>query len=97
LSVLPLPEPPVLTVQDARACLGGSATLTVANANGSTIEWYAAQTGGTPLFVGPTFVTPELARNTTFYVQAVNSNNCASATRTPVAVTIVTAQADAGQ
>lgn len=97
ISVNPLPTPPALTVRDARACLGGSATLTVANANGSTIEWFDVATGGTPVFVGPTFTTPELNRNTTFYVQAVNDNNCASATRTAATVTIVTPQAEAGE
>jgi gliding motility-associated-like protein len=96
ISILPLPAAPILTVRDARACLGGSATLTVANANGNTIEWYDVPTGGTPLFVGNTFETPALDRNTTFYVQAVNSNNCTSAARTAASVTIVTPQADAG-
>jgi gliding motility-associated-like protein len=96
ISILPLPSAPVLTVRDARACLGGSATLTVSNPGGNTIEWYDTPTGGTPLFVGPTYVTPELDRNTTFYVQAVNNTNCASSTRTVASVTIVTPTADAG-
>lgn len=96
ISMLPLPNAPILTVQNARACVGEPATLTVANANGNTIEWYDAPTGGSPLFVGTTFVTPALDRNTTYYVQARNNNNCANATRTTVSVTIVTPVADAG-
>ncbi|EJF10471.1 T9SS C-terminal target domain-containing protein [Pontibacter sp. BAB1700] len=96
ISMLPLPNAPILTVQNARACVGGSATLTVANANGNTIEWYDAPTGGSPLFVGTTFVTPELSSNTTFYVQARNNNNCTNATRTAVNVTVVEPVADAG-
>ncbi|MDO6390836.1 gliding motility-associated C-terminal domain-containing protein [Pontibacter sp. BT731] len=96
ISMLPLPNAPILTVQNARACVGEPATLTVANANGNTIEWYDAPTGGSPLFVGTTFVTPAPDRNTTFYVQARNNNNCANATRTTVSVTIVTPVADAG-
>ncbi|MBD1397337.1 gliding motility-associated C-terminal domain-containing protein [Pontibacter sp. JH31] len=97
ITILPLPAPPVLAVRDARACLGGSATLTVSNPNGNTIEWYDAPTGGSPLFVGPTFVTPELTRNTTYYAQAVNNSNCSSATRTAANVTIVTPVANAGE
>lgn len=96
ITVLPLPAAPVLTVSEARACPGGSATLTVSNAGGNTIEWYDSPTGGTPLFVGTTFVTPELNRNTTFYAQAVNNNQCVSATRTAAPVVIVPPQADAG-
>ncbi|MHC2991088.1 hypothetical protein OB13_05645 [Pontibacter sp. HJ8] len=97
ISVNPLPVAPTLTVRDAKACLGGSATLTVADTHSNRIEWYDVPTGGTPLFVGRTFVTPELDRNTTYYVQAVNNNSCASATRTAATVTIVTPQAEAGE
>lgn len=96
LQVQPLPNAPILTVRDARACVGESATLTVANANGNTIEWFDAPTGGSPLFVGATFVTQELTQNATFYVQARNNNNCTNPTRTPVNVTVVTPAADAG-
>ncbi|WP_299990103.1 gliding motility-associated C-terminal domain-containing protein [uncultured Pontibacter sp.] len=96
LQVQAIPSAPILTVQDARACVGGSATLTVANANGNSIEWFDTPTGGSPLFVGTTFVTPELNGNTTFYVQARNNNNCTNATRTTVNVTVVEPVADAG-
>ncbi|MFD2246835.1 gliding motility-associated C-terminal domain-containing protein [Pontibacter ruber] len=96
VKVTPLPANPQLTVANATACPGGSATLAIANANGETYEWYTTQTGGTPIFVGPSFTTPALTRNTTYYVQAVNSNQCISAARTTVTVTIVTPVADAG-
>ncbi|GAB3541475.1 hypothetical protein GCM10027443_40810 [Pontibacter brevis] len=96
ITVTPLPANPVLTVQNARACPNGSATLEVGNANGNTIEWYTAPAGGSPVFVGATFTTPNLQQNTTYYVQAVNANNCVSAARTEVTVTIVPPVADAG-
>ncbi|MHA6246294.1 Ig-like domain-containing protein [Pontibacter sp. CAU 1760] len=96
ITVTPLPANPVLLVRDATACPGGSAKLEVTNANGNTIEWYADATGGTPVFVGPTFTTPTLQQNTTYYVQAVNANECISATRTPATVTIVAPVASAG-
>lgn len=96
IAVSPLPANPVLTVQDATACPNGSATLEVANADGNTIEWYTAAEGGSPVFVGPSFTTPNLTQNTTYYVQAVNANTCVSAARTEVTVTIVEPVADAG-
>lgn len=97
VTVSPLPENPVLTVEDATACLNGSATLEVANANGNTIEWYTTSTGGSPVFVGPSFTTPSLQQNTTYYVQAVNANSCTSAARTEATVTIVEPVANAGE
>ncbi|WP_246000931.1 Ig-like domain-containing protein [Pontibacter diazotrophicus] len=96
ITVTPLPENPVLTVQNATACPNGSATLEVANADGNTIEWYTAPEGGSPIFVGETFETPNLQQNTTYYVQAVNENSCTSAARTEITVTIVPPVADAG-
>ncbi|MFD2514097.1 gliding motility-associated C-terminal domain-containing protein [Pontibacter locisalis] len=96
ITILPLPASPTLTVKDARACVGGSATLEVVNGNGNTYEWFTSATGGDPVFVGPTFVTPELFQNTTYYVQAVNNNECTSATRTAANVTVVTPEANAG-
>ncbi|MFD3002888.1 gliding motility-associated C-terminal domain-containing protein [Pontibacter toksunensis] len=96
ITVTPLPANPVLTVTNATACPNGSATLEVANANGNTIEWYLAPAGGSPVFVGPVFATPNLQQNTTYYVQALNADNCTSAARTEVTVTIVPPVADAG-
>ncbi|MCJ8163928.1 gliding motility-associated C-terminal domain-containing protein [Pontibacter sp. E15-1] len=97
ITVNPLPENPVLATRDARACPDGSATLEVTNANGNTIEWYTAPTGGAPIFVGPIFTTPSLQQTTTYYAQAVNANTCMSAARTEVTVTIVEPVADAGE
>ena len=97
ITVTPLPANPVLTVQNATACPNSSATLEVGNANGNTIEWYTAPTGGSPVFVGTTFTTPVLRQNTAYYVQAVNANSCTSAARTEVTVTIVEPVADAGE
>ncbi|WP_439880712.1 gliding motility-associated C-terminal domain-containing protein [Pontibacter sp. MBLB2868] len=96
ITILPLPASPTLTVKDARACVGGSAILSVVNASGETYEWYETATGGIPVFVGPEFETPELFQNTTYFVQAVNNNQCASASRTEATVTIVTPVANAG-
>jgi len=97
ITVNPRPSPPIVTVPNATTCPGGSATLKVQNANGGTYEWFADAAGGEAIFVGPEFKTPNLTAPATYYVQAVNTNGCASATRTQVNVTIVDPVADAGQ
>jgi gliding motility-associated-like protein len=98
ITTTPLPENPVLTVQNATACPDSPATLEVANPNGDlTYEWYNAPTGGSAVFVGPSFTTPNLQQSTTYYVQAVNTNTCTSASRTEATVTVVPPVADAGE
>ncbi|WP_347066131.1 T9SS type A sorting domain-containing protein [Flavobacterium sp. WV_118_3] len=49
-------------------CGTGSAVLT-ATASGGTINWYAAQTGGTALGTGGTFNTPVIATTTSFWAE----------------------------
>jgi len=41
------------------------------------ILWYNVETGGTPLFTGPEFTTPELQTATIYYVEAT-ANGCTS-------------------
>ncbi|WP_242921684.1 PKD domain-containing protein [Pontibacter liquoris] len=97
ITVTPVPKAPSLTVRDAVACQDSSATLTVQDPGSSTTyEWYTAPAGGRPVFIGPVFQTPALSQPTTFYVQAVNTSGCSSATRTPVAVNVIRAEANAG-
>ncbi|MEJ8758368.1 gliding motility-associated C-terminal domain-containing protein [Pontibacter sp. H259] len=96
ITVNPRPAPPIVTVPNATTCPGGSATLKVQSANGGTYEWFTTATGGEAIFVGPEFKTPNLTAPISYFVQAVNTNNCASATRTQVNVTIVDPVADAG-
>ncbi len=66
--------------------------LTVSVASGLTADWFSAPTGGTALLTGNTSFTPAgpLAPGSyTFYVQARDAaNNCISATRTPVILTV---------
>ena len=59
------------------------ATIANLQATGSTIEWFAAATGGTALAT-----TTTLVNNSTYYAtQTVNG--CRSATRLPVTVTVI--------
>jgi len=53
---------------DVVRCKSGNVTLT-ASSNG-TIEWFDQPTGGTPVSTGPTFITPSLSQNTTYYVES---------------------------
>ena len=68
-------------------CAGSSAVLTPTGPGG-TYNWYSAAVGGVLLFTGPSFTTPVLNSNTTYYVQDVSG--CGSLL-TPVQV-IVNAQ-----
>ncbi len=67
----PSPLPPSI-VNAGDACMGGSAVIT-ASSPAPGIYWYDAPIGGTELGDGPTFITPALTENTTFYVDASNS------------------------
>ncbi|MEJ8804399.1 Ig-like domain-containing protein [Pontibacter sp. H249] len=97
INIIPVPAAPTLEVRDATACVGGSATLTVVNPNGQTYEWFDVATGGSPIFIGPTFQTPNLTQSVVYFVQAVSASGCASTTRTTATVTVVTPQANAGE
>ncbi len=74
------------TAPDSR-CGPGSITIGATPSSGATIKWYAAATGGSPLFTGNNFTIPNLASTTTFYAEA-NILTCLSAARTPVIATI---------
>ncbi|MBC5993980.1 Ig-like domain-containing protein [Pontibacter cellulosilyticus] len=97
ITIIPVPAAPKLTVQNAKACVGESATLTVENPNGETYEWYDVATGGSPIFIGPVFQTPTLTQSVMYFVQAVSASGCTSTTRTTATVTVVTPQANAGE
>ncbi len=62
-----MPLTPV--ANDVIRCMSGSVSLQ-ASSNGS-IEWYTQPTGGTPVATGPTYNTPQLTQNTTYYVESV--------------------------
>lgn len=87
------PEPETVSVQ---VCQGKPATLRVKD-TGNKIEWYTTATGGTPIFYGTEFKTAPMVENTTYYVQAVSANQCASTSRTPVNITVTAIFADAGR
>ncbi|MCX2740666.1 gliding motility-associated C-terminal domain-containing protein [Pontibacter anaerobius] len=97
LTILPVPAAPVVAVSNATACLNGSVTLAVANADGMEYRWYTSSTGGNPVFIGAEFPIDNVTQSTTYYVEAVNNQECVSMSRTPATVTVVIAEADAGE
>ncbi|HET9057872.1 MAG TPA: hypothetical protein VFN30_13585, partial [Chitinophagaceae bacterium] len=79
------PQPP--TVQGAERCGSGSLTLN-ATCSGSTVRWYAAASGGSPIATGSQFNTGVINSTTTYYASCYNSQlNCES-DRVPVTATI---------
>jgi hypothetical protein len=54
----------------AGRCGTGTVTLGATANAGSTINWYAAVTGGTVLGTGTSFTTPSISATTTYYAEA---------------------------
>ncbi len=63
-------SPQVVTTTPAALCGPGVMTLGATGSTGTTIRWYAAPTGGTPLAVGNSYTTPNLTATTTYYAAA---------------------------
>lgn len=81
-----LPNVPTVASPDS-ICAGNTALLTAVSP-GATILWYDVPTGGAPIFTGSSYQTPPLNTTTTYYVEAVSSFNCTSATRKAVTVNV---------
>ena len=54
----------------------------------TTINWYTSANASASIYTGITFTTPALYTATTYYVEAVNSTGCRSASRTPVTINV---------
>ncbi len=80
------PTPATPTAAGATICSGQTTTLNATAPANVTFNWYANATGGTALQSNASFTTPVLTTNTTYYVEAANTN-CASV-RTAVTVTV---------
>jgi gliding motility-associated-like protein len=76
--------PPVQTIDP-----GKTASFTALSTTpGAVFSWYADPQGGSPIFTGPVFTTPQLYTNTTFYVEARNPNSNAVSHRVMASVTV---------
>jgi subtilisin-like proprotein convertase family protein len=61
-------------------CGIGPVVLSATGSTGTTLSWYGSATGGTALATGPTFTTPTISANTTYYVTAQNNLGTVNAT-----------------
>ncbi|MBB6111408.1 gliding motility-associated C-terminal domain-containing protein [Mucilaginibacter lappiensis] len=88
INVNQIPVAPVVANANTTVCPGSTAIFAATPVTGVTINWYAAATGGTPLFTGNTFTSPALTATTSYYAEAVSGGTCVSTTRTKVTATI---------
>lgn len=83
-------QPAQPTVNPVSICAGNSAILNATDPANATFLWYSQANGGTPIFTGNSYSTPNLNNNTTYYVETV-LNTCTSS-RKSVTVTVHSAQ-----
>ncbi|RYE21973.1 MAG: gliding motility-associated C-terminal domain-containing protein [Sphingobacteriales bacterium] len=83
--------PANVTAANATLCTGGSTTLTVINPDPALFyRWYANSSGGSMLAEGTSYTPTNITTTTIYYVESVAvTGGCASATRTPVTVTVL--------
>ncbi|MCX2481276.1 putative Ig domain-containing protein [Pedobacter sp. MC2016-15] len=89
VTVNPAPEPPTVLSNNLTISSGQSATLQATADANSTIFWYTTPTGTVAAGTGSTFTTPALSASTTYYAGTVNSNGCASLSRVPVVINVI--------
>jgi len=78
---------PTITGTTPGSRCGTGTVVLGATTSAGTINWYSTSTGGASLGTGPSFTTPSIAINTTYYVDAT-SNGCTTAIRTAVTATV---------
>lgn len=87
--VQPNPLAPALAANSTTIAAGQTTAINVTNTQtGVTYNWYTSAAAATPVFSGPTYVTPPLYATTTYYVGAVNSTGCQSASRTSITINV---------
>ncbi|MGO4772177.1 T9SS type B sorting domain-containing protein [Flavobacterium sp. W22_SRS_FK3] len=80
------PEAPIVLSSVSR-CGTGTVTLQ-ATSNIGIINWFTTPTGGTSVYTGNRFTTPNVSANTTYYAEA--SNNGCDSNRTPANIIFYT-------
>jgi hypothetical protein len=74
-SVITINGPSLQSVTNAEKCGAGTLVLGATAAVGQTINWYSQPTGGSVLFTGNSFTTPNLSSSTTYYASAGSPNS----------------------
>ncbi|RPD37963.1 gliding motility-associated C-terminal domain-containing protein [Chitinophaga barathri] len=94
ISILPVPDAPVIISGDTSICTGGVAILQARTVDPThSIRWFSVASGGVPLSLDSVFTTGNLTANTTYYAEAYNGT-CGNLTRVPVNVTVGTIPPD---
>jgi gliding motility-associated-like protein len=90
ITVNAAPVAPTVATTGTSVCGNSATVLSVTNPQtGAIYEWYNSQTGGTLLYTGTDFTTPTLSATTDYFVQAVGTVGCTSASaRVRVTVTV---------
>jgi len=90
VNINPPPAAPVLSQNTFNVCPNSTVSISIVNPNpANTYKWYQVATGGSEFFTGVNYTTSALTSNIVYYVEAVNSNGCVSATRSAVNVNIL--------
>ncbi|MFD3002320.1 gliding motility-associated C-terminal domain-containing protein [Pontibacter toksunensis] len=97
VKVTVIPPPLVPSFTNGSTCSGQTANLAAATDVPANLEWYDQPTGGNLLHKGPTYHTEPLGATTYYYVQAVNSNGCVSASRARVTAEVFESVVNAGE
>jgi len=63
----------VLSSSGGVRCGTGTTTLSATGTTGTTMRWYTAATGGSPIGSGSPFTTPSISSTTTYYVASETS------------------------
>jgi len=63
-------NPTVTGTTTATRCGTGTVNLAATGSAGSTLNWYANQTGGSSLYTGSAFTTPVISTSTSYWVEA---------------------------
>jgi hypothetical protein len=79
--------PVIASYKDSFICGPGQAILEATATAGGSVKWYTATTGGTALFTGNSFTTPNISTTTTYYAAAV-SGTCENSMRQAVVATV---------
>lgn len=70
-------QTPTITATFSNSICGEGTMTLSANSNSGSIDWYTQATGGTSIYSGTTYTTPNISNSTTFYVEAT-SGICSS-------------------
>lgn len=90
ITVTPLPVLPQILASATSVNPGQTAILTATSSETNiTFNWYTSAGSTTPVFTGPTFITPPLTVTTTYYLEAKsNTTGCSAASRVQVTITV---------